>query len=130
MKMLEGLSRRRRYNEHMGCIKGCLEDTEHPGQPFWHGNVVRHLRLNRESAIRYLTAMQRRQATTTADHLGAAIEIYRAIVEEVGRCDASKQALSGSDGRQALVAHIREIMRLETRAVGQLERTVAALDCV
>jgi len=25
MKMLEGLARRRRYNEHMGCIKGCLE---------------------------------------------------------------------------------------------------------
>jgi len=25
MKMLEGLSFGRRYNEHMGCIKGCLE---------------------------------------------------------------------------------------------------------
>ena len=108
----------------------CLEDTEHPGQPFWHGNVVRHLRLNRESAIRYLTALQRRQAATVAEHLGAAIEIYRAIVEEVGRCDASKQAPSGLGGRQALVAHIREIMRLETRAVEQIERAVAALDGV
>ena len=25
MQMLEGLQWRRRYNEHMGCVKGCLE---------------------------------------------------------------------------------------------------------
>ena len=52
MKMLEGLSRRRRYNEHMGCIKGCLEYLgSEVTFPWLYGGTTHAFVLNMNDAV-------------------------------------------------------------------------------
>ena len=105
----------------------CLEDAEHPGQPYWHGNVVSHLYWNRTTAVRYLKAMQKRHSATVAAHLENAIQKYQAVIEEVGKADTSGESLSSAQGRGELILRIRRISKLESEAVAELEKALEAL---
>ena len=105
----------------------CLEDMEHLGQHFWHGNVTGHLKWNRTTAVRYLGAMQKRHTKPVADHLGNAIEKYEAVVGEVEQVDTSRDAITSLQGREELISRIRGIAGLESQAVDALEEAAKAM---
>jgi len=95
----------------------CLEDTEHLGKSFWHGNVVGHLYWDRSTAVRYLKAMQKRHSKTAAAHLENAIRAYQAVIAELDTVDTSPEAISSVQGRGKLISSIRKIADLEGQAV-------------
>jgi len=71
------------------CWIACLEDSEHLGYHYWHGNVQGFLVRNRRTSVRYLEAMQRRCSEAVAAHLGSAMQAYQAVVK--GEVDANLQ---------------------------------------
>lgn len=103
-----------------------LRDTEHLGEAGWHWNTVRHLTLNRASAIAYLRAMAARQPAS-APHLKAAAARYEQTLARLREADLSEAALMSSAGREKLAALAEEIARVEADAVGELGKAVAAM---
>jgi len=104
----------------------CLRDTEHPGQPYWHSNVVRHLSLNRGSAVRYLKTMAGRHPEDVATHLNNAAARYEEVVAALGKADTSGEALSSTAGREALAKLAEQIAVLDSQAIQEIEKALAA----
>lgn len=104
----------------------CLRDTEHPGQPYWHSNVVRHLSLNRGSAVRYLETMADRHPEEVAIHLHNAAAQYERVLAALGKADTSGEALSSAAGREVLAKLAEQVSVLESQAVQEIEKALAA----
>jgi hypothetical protein len=104
----------------------CLRDTEHLGQARWHSNVVRHLLLNRGSAVRYLKAMADRHPEEVAVHLKSAAAQYEEVLAALGKADTSGDALSSPPGREALAKLAEQIAELDSQAIEEIEKALAA----
>jgi hypothetical protein len=103
----------------------CLRDTEHLGQAHWHSNVVRHLLLNRGSAVRYLKAMADRHPPEVAAHLNNAAAQYEKVLAVLVKADTSGEALSSAAGREALAEIARQVSALDSEAIQEIEKAVA-----
>jgi len=104
----------------------CLRDTEHLGQAHWHSNVVRHLLLNRGSAVRYLKAMADRHPEDVATHLKNAAAEYEKVGATLREADTSGDALSSPAGREALAKLAEQIAALDSQAIQEIEKALAA----
>ena len=104
----------------------CLRDTEHPGQAHWHANVVRHLLLNRESAVRYLKTMADRHPEEVARHLNSAAAQYEEVGGALRKADTSGEALSSPAGREALAKLVEQVAVLDSQAIQEVEKALAA----
>lgn len=104
----------------------CLRDTEHPGRSYWHSNVVRHLSLNRGSAVRYLEAMAERHPEDVAIHLHNAAAQYEEAVAALRKADTSGEAFSSTAGREALAELAEQIAALDSEAISEIEKALAA----
>ena len=104
----------------------CLRDTEHLGQAHWHANVVRHLLLNRESAVRYLKTMADRHPGEVATHLNNAAAQYENVLAALRKADTSGEALSSPAGREALAKLVEQVAVLDSQAIQEIEKAVAA----
>ena len=104
----------------------CLRDTEHPGQGRWHANMVGHLLYNRGSAVRYLKTMADRHPEEVATHLNNAAAQYEEVLAALRRADTSGEALSSPAGREALAKLVEQVAVLDSQAVQEIEKAVAA----
>jgi len=104
----------------------CLRDTEHPGQAGWHANMVRHLSLNRGSAVRYLKTMADRHPEDVAAHLNNAAAEYEKVGAALRKADTSGEALSSAAGREALATLAEQVSALESQAIEEIEKALAA----
>ena len=104
-----------------------LRDTARSGQARWHNNAVFQLRLNRVSAMRYLSAMRERHSQAVARHLDIAVQRYEAVVVALEGADTGADALAYAGGRGELVAAIERIVDLESEAAAALEVAAAAM---
>jgi len=104
----------------------CLRDVEHLGQGYWHANVVRHLLLNRSSAVRYLKAMADRHPAEVAAHLNRAAAEYEKVGATLRTADTSGEALSLPDGREALAKLAEQVAGLDSQAIKEIEKALAA----
>jgi hypothetical protein len=104
----------------------CLRDTEHLGQARWHSNMVRHLLLNRGSAVRYLRAMADRHPEEVAIHLKEAAAQYERVLAKLGEADTSGEAMSSPSGREALARLAEQVSALESQAIREIEKALAA----
>jgi hypothetical protein len=104
----------------------CLRDAEHLGQARWHSNVVRHLLLNRGSAARYLKTMAERHPAKVAAHLNNAAGKYEDVLAVLAKADTSGEALSSAAGREALATLAEQVSALDSEAVQEIEKAVAA----
>jgi AraC-like DNA-binding protein len=102
-----------------------IKNMEHMGKHFWHANVLSHLHISRSSAIRYLTAMQKRNTPAVAVPLGNAIEKYENVVKELETVDRSSEDMDSSCGREALAAQVKVIAEFECQAI---EKAVKVLE--
>jgi len=104
----------------------CLDDTDHPGEPRWYSNIKGWLVRNRKTAVRYLTAMQKRHSKTIADHLESAIQEYEAVIEETENIDTSREAVLSAPGRRKMTSTVERIANLESQAAGELQKAMGA----
>jgi len=104
-----------------------LRDTEHLGEARWHTDLVRHLRINRSSAVAYLSAMSKRHPDKVAQHLTAAAGQYRRELALLLTADTSKTALVVRPaGRQELAELVKRLAKAENAAIAAIERALAA----
>jgi AraC-like DNA-binding protein len=106
----------------------CLQDTEHLGQYYFHGNALLHLYLGRSSAIRYLEAMQKRHPHTIAECIENAIHKYKAVIEVLGKVRCNAEVMSSMEKREVLISQIKSIIDLESQAVAELENVIALMN--
>ena len=104
-----------------------LRDPEGWGETFYHDNVLFHLRLNRQGAGPYLRAMAGRHPESAASPLTAAAGIYDNVLELVKAVDTGENGLRAPDNREALARQLEQIAQLELKAVGEMERALAAM---
>ena len=104
----------------------CLRDTDHPGQAHWHSNVVRHVSLNRDSAVRYLKTMAARHPDDVATHLSSAAARYEEVLAVLRNADTSGDALSSPAGREALAKLAEQVSALDSQAIQEIEKALAA----
>ena len=95
----------------------CLENNENPGKYFWHNNVVGHIKRNRITAVRYLTAMQKRHDTQFAGYLAEAIDCYNSVVEIMKSAYINANDFETIKGRNKLISKIKKMASLESKAV-------------
>jgi AraC-like DNA-binding protein len=106
----------------------CLKDIDHPGQYYYHNNVLFHLWLSRSSAVRYLEAMRKRHLKDIANCIENAILKYKNIIDLLEKVDWDAGAMSSVERRDALISQIENIVNLESRAVAELEQAVELMD--
>jgi hypothetical protein len=104
----------------------CLRDTEHLGQAQWHANMVRHLLLNRGSAVRYLKTMADRHPEDVAVDLNSAAARYQEVLAALGKADTTGEAISSPSGREALAKLAEQVAVLESQAIQEIEKALAA----
>jgi hypothetical protein len=104
----------------------CLRDSEHLGKAHWHANMVRHLLLNRGSAVRYLKKMADRHPEDVAAHLNSAAARYEEVLATLRKADTSGEAIALPSGREALAKLAEQMAVLESQAIQEIERALAA----
>jgi hypothetical protein len=104
----------------------CLRDTEHLGQARWHSNMVRHLLLNRGSAVKYLKAMADRHPEEVAAHLKSAAAQYEEVLAALGKADTSGEAMTSAAARETLAGLAEQVAVLESQAIQEIEKALAA----
>jgi hypothetical protein len=107
---------------------GYLEDDERYGQHFWYANVTSHLRLNRESAVRYLKAMQKRHSGAFVSHLANAADAYDKVAKRIGTVNTSRESIDSKTGRQRFVKVVKEIIELEGKAADEIEMALKSAE--
>ena len=103
-----------------------LRDVEHIGQARWHGNMVRHLKLQRESAIAYLEGMAGRHEEGVAAHLTAAADYYQQVLDDVEALDLKGLESTPPPWEDVAVA-VERMALLEGEAIGEIEAALAEL---
>ena len=103
-----------------------LRDTEHLGQARWHSNVVLNLRINRQSAVAYLTEMARRHPAEAGGHIRSAAALYSEALDRLTAADTSPQAMGAQPGRERLAQLAEHIAALEAQAVDELDKAARA----
>ena len=97
-------------------------------QSRWHANMRLQLVASRRCALDYLAAMARRRGEEASRHLRDAIEVYGLQIECLTKMMIDhEEIVDPGRGREALAASIREAAGLDARAIGALERAVAAM---
>jgi hypothetical protein len=100
-----------------------LTDEDLCGPPFYHYNVLGHLKTNRRGAAAYLRGMAARHGPGVAGPLRAAAGEYDSVLDGLGEVDGLD--LETADGRSGLISLIREMVQIE--AAGR-EQMSAALE--
>ena len=88
--------------------------------------MVRHLSLNRGSAVRYLKAMAARHPGDVAIHLSSAAARYEEVLAALGKADTGGDALSSPAGREALAKLAEQVSALDSQAIQEIEKALAA----
>jgi len=106
-----------------------LRDAENLGEADWHADMVRHLRINRTSAVGYLSAMAKRHPDRLAQHLTTAAGQYRRELALLYGADTSKVALIVRPaGREELAKLVERLAKAETAAVAAIEKALAEME--
>lgn len=90
-----------------------LRDTEHLGQARWHANMVRHLGINRRSAVAYLRAMAGRHGAKRAEYLNAAADLYEKALGDLNKADTGDRAMTSKSGRESLAKLVESVAAVE-----------------
>ncbi len=104
-----------------------LEDKDNVGFVGWHWQMIRFLRINRISAIKYLQAMGERHSKQTVKNIDQAIKKYTQIIEFADYRKITEELNKTSEGRQPLIKEIHKIMELELEAANALEEAVESI---
>jgi len=101
-----------------------LGDPANPGQARWHANMVRHLRLDRESATRYLRTVAGRHPRAVGRHLLAAAARYQQLLDALTEADTGESALASPEGRERLADLAEHLAGLDAAAALEVERAL------
>ena len=97
-----------------------LREEKPRGQARWHANMCRHLRVNRESAVRYLRAVAERHPEPVAENIRIASGLYEKVLAKLAEVDTREEILASAAGRAALRALVAHMGNLEGHAVDAL----------
>jgi hypothetical protein len=103
-----------------------LRDLDHEGEARWHGNMVRHIKLQRASAIVYLKLMAERHEEDVAVHLCTAADYYQQVLDEIDALDLSEIGLVPPPWEDVALAAERMAVT-EGEAVREIEAALAEL---
>ena len=95
-------------------------------------NMLIHLRYNRCSAAAYLREMVERHSGKTAEHLGAAADLYQRTLDELmGQALPYGRVVEGGEAvevvRAEYTAMVERVSGLEAEAVAELEAAAASM---
>ena len=88
--------------------------------------MVGHLYMNRGSAVRYLKTMAGRHPEDVAVHLNSAAAEYEKVRATLRKADTSEEAISSPSGREALAKLAEQIAVLDSQAIQEIEKALAA----
>ena len=78
------------------------------------------------SAVRYLKTLADRDPEDVATHLNNAAAQYEEVLAALRKADTSGEALSSPAGREALAKLAEQVAGLESQAIQEIEKAVAA----